>query len=149
MDGRRERANVSVEEHEQLRRDFAALKEQFEAADGVLSAIGRSAGDPETVLNSVVESACRLCRAQAAHLYLLEGGFFRLITSIGSSEEAIRFLGEYPMRLDRETLIGRVGLNRRTQQIPDVLADPDYGAFDLQRVGGYRTVVGAPMLLDD
>jgi len=57
--------SVSVEEHEQLRRDFAALTEQFEAADGVLSAIGRSAGDPETVLRTIVESARRLCRSQA------------------------------------------------------------------------------------
>jgi signal transduction histidine kinase/ActR/RegA family two-component response regulator len=149
MDDRRQLARVSVEEHEQLRRDFAALKEQFEAADGVLSAIGRSAGDPETVLTTIVESACRLCRAPAAHLYLLEGGVYRLITSVGVSEESIRFLGEHPMRLDRESLLGRVGLDRRTQQIPDVLADPDYGVFDLQRVAGYRTLVGAPMLLDD
>ena len=149
MDDRRERASVSVEEHEQLRRDFAALQEQFEAADGVLSAMGRSAGDPETVLSGVVESARRLCRAQAAHLYLLEGGFFRLITSIGVDEESIRFLGEHPMRLHRESLLGRVGLDRRTQQIPDVLADPDYGAHDLQRIAGYRTLVGAPMVLDD
>src|SRR3954451_5210359 len=91
MDEHGECVSVTVEEHEQLRRDFAVLKEQFDAVDGVLSAIGRAAGDPETVLNSVVESAGRLCRAQAAHLYLLEDGFFRLITSIGVSQEAIRF----------------------------------------------------------
>ncbi|HEX3295794.1 MAG TPA: GAF domain-containing protein [Nocardioides sp.] len=141
--------SVSVEEHEQLRRDFAALTEQFEAADGVLSAIGRSAGDPETVLRTIVESARRLCRSQAAFLYLLEDGVYRLNTSTGVGEEAIRFIAEHPMAVGRETLIGRVGLDRRTQQIPDVLTDPDYGAFDLQRIGGYRTTMGAPMLLDD
>jgi signal transduction histidine kinase/ActR/RegA family two-component response regulator len=69
--------------------------------------------------------------------------------STGVSEAAIRFINEHPMALDRDTLIGRVGLERRAQQIPDVLTDPDYGAFDLQRVGGYRTTIGAPMLLDD
>jgi len=141
--------SVSVEEHERLRRDFAALTEQFEAADGVLSAIGRSAGDPETVLSTIVESARRLCRSQAAFLYLLEVGVYRLNTSTGVGEEAIRFIAEHPMAVGRETLIGRVGLDRRTQQIPDVLTDPDYGAFDLQRIGGYRTTMGAPMLLDD
>ena len=128
MSDRRE--HVSVEQHEQLRRDFVALQEQFEAADGVLSAIGRSAGDPETVLSTIVESACRLCRSQAAHLYLLEGGLYRLIKSTGLTEEAIRFISEHPFVIDRETLIGRVGLDRVTQQIPDVLSDPDYGAFD-------------------
>src|SRR3954451_8676172 len=139
MEDRRAQETVGLEEHEQLRRDFAALQEQFEAADGVLSAIGRSAADPETVLTTIVESALRLCRSHAAYLCVLEDGFYRLIKSTGLAEDAIRFLGEHPMRLDRESLLGRVGLERRAQQIPDVLADPDYGAHDLQRIAGYRT----------
>jgi signal transduction histidine kinase/ActR/RegA family two-component response regulator len=148
MEGRRERDTVSLEEHERLQRDFAALEEQFEAADEVLSAIGRSAADPETVLTTIVESARKLCRSQAAFLYLLNDGVYELIKSTGVNSESIRYIAEHPMVVDRETLIGRVGLDRRTQQIPDVLADPDYGAFELQRLGGYRTTMGAPMLLD-
>ena len=146
---RPERDSVSVEEHERLRRDFDALRDQFEAADEVLSAMGRSAADPETVLTTIVESARRLCRSQAAHLYLLEDGVYQLIKSTGLTEESIRFIAEHPMPVDRDTLIGRVGLDRRTQQIPDVLADPEYGRHDLQRVAGFRTTMGAPMLLDD
>jgi signal transduction histidine kinase/ActR/RegA family two-component response regulator len=146
---RPERASVSVEEHERLRLDFAALKDQFEAADQVLSAMGRSTADPETVFATVVESARRLCRSQAAHLYLLEDGVYRLLKSTGLSEESITVIAEHPMPVDRDTLIGRVGLDRRTQQIADVLADPDYGRHDLQRVAGFRTTMGAPMLLDD
>jgi signal transduction histidine kinase/ActR/RegA family two-component response regulator len=150
MSDRHEERDGSREELDQLRRDLAALQEQFEAADEVLSAIGRSAADPETVLNTVVESARRLCRSPTAFLYLLQDdGYYGLMTSTGASEAAIRFIDEHPMALDRDTLIGRVGLERRAQQIQDVLTDPDYGAFDLQRVGGYRTTVGAPMLLDD
>jgi signal transduction histidine kinase len=149
MSDRREQDSVSREEHEQLRSDLAALQDQFEAAGEVLSAMGRSASDPDTVLTTIVESARRLCRSDAAHLYLLEGGRYRLIQSSGLSEETIRFIHEHPQRLARETLLGRVGLDRRTQQIPDVLTDPDYGAFPLQRVAGYRTTMGAPMLVDD
>jgi signal transduction histidine kinase len=149
MEGRFEHDTVAFEEHARLQRDFAALSEQFEAADEVLSAIGHSAGDPDAVLSTIVESARRLCRSQTAFLYMLEDGYFQLMKSTGASEEAIRFINEHPMALGRETLIGRVGLERRTQQIPDVLTDPDYGAFDLQRVAGYRTTMGAPMLIDD
>jgi signal transduction histidine kinase/CheY-like chemotaxis protein len=141
--------HVSVEEHEQLRRDFLALTEQFEAADGVLAAIGRSGTDPDAVLSTIVESARNLCRSEAAYLCVLEGGFYKLIKSVGVSDESIRFIAEHPMSVDRETLGGRVGLERRTQQIPDVLDDPDYGRFDLQRIAGYRTTMGAPMILDD
>ena len=140
---------VSAAEHERLERDFAALVDQFEAANEVLSAMGRSAGDPDTVLTTVVESARRLCRSQAAHLYLLEDGVFRVIKAVGLSEESLRFITENPYPLDRRTLAGRVGLDRMAQQIPDVLADPDYGRLDLQRVAGFRTTMGAPMLLDD
>ena len=51
--------------------------------------MGRSAGDPDAVLTTIVESARRLCRSQAAHLYLLEDGVYRLIKSVGLSEESI------------------------------------------------------------
>ncbi len=146
---RPERDKVSAEEPERLRRDLDALRDQFDAADEVLSAIGRSASDPETVLTTIVESARRLCRSDASHLYLLEEGVYQLIKSTGLTEESIRFIAEHPMPVDRDTLIGRVGLDRRTQQIPDVLADPEYGRHDLQRVAGFRTSMGAPMLLDD
>jgi signal transduction histidine kinase/CheY-like chemotaxis protein len=136
-------------EHEQLQREFAALTEQFAAANEVLSAVGRWAGDPERVLSTIVESARRLCDSDAAHLYLLEGGHYRLTKAVGLTDESIRYIVDHPMPLDRLTLIGRVGLDRITQQIADVLADPDYGARDLQRIAGFRTTMGAPMLIDD
>jgi signal transduction histidine kinase/CheY-like chemotaxis protein len=141
--------SVGAAEHAQLQRSFAELKDQFDAANEVISAMGRSAGDPDTVLTTIVESALRLCRSQAAHLYLLQDGVYQLIKAVGLSDESIRFIAEHPMPMDRGTLIGRVGLDRTTQQIADVLADPDYGRHDLQRVAGFRTTMGAPMLLDD
>src|SRR3954466_14949088 len=147
-DPTRDPAPVSVEDHERLLQDLAALREQFEAADEVLSAMGRSATDPDTVLSTIVASARRLCRSDAAHLYLLHDGVYQLNQTIGISEDAISYIAEHPLPLDRHTLLGRVGLDRRTQQIPDVLADPEYG-YDLQRIAGYRTLLGAPMLVDD
>jgi signal transduction histidine kinase/ActR/RegA family two-component response regulator len=140
---------VSADEYERLRRSYAALQDQFDAANEVLSAVGRSAGDADTVLTSIVESARRLCRSDAAHLYLLDDGVYRLIKAVGLSDESIAYIAEHPMPMDRDTLIGRVGLDRKTQQIPDVFADPDFGRLDLQRVAGFRTTMGAPMIVDD
>ncbi|HEY0617856.1 MAG TPA: GAF domain-containing protein, partial [Kribbella sp.] len=139
---------VSPMEHERLQRNFAALNEQFAAANEVLSAIGRSAGDPDTVLTTIVESARRLCRSQAAILYLLQDNVYQPIKSVGLTAESAQYMTDHPMPMDRETLIGRTGLDRTTQQIADVLADPDYGRQDLQRVAGFRTSMGAPMLVD-
>jgi signal transduction histidine kinase len=140
---------VSAETHEQLLQDHAALKDQFEAASEVLWALGRSAGDPDAVLATVVDSARRLCRGHAAHLYVVEEGVFHLIKAVGMPEDAIELVAEHPMPIDRDTLIGRVALDRRAQQIPDVLADPEFRRYDIQRVAGFRTTMGAPMVLDD
>src|SRR3954451_7949774 len=86
-------------ESKRLRGRLAALTDQFAAANEVLSAVGRSAGDPDTVLTTVVESACRLCRSQAAQLYLLEGSHFHLSKAVGSSEETFRYLIDHPTPL--------------------------------------------------
>jgi signal transduction histidine kinase/ActR/RegA family two-component response regulator len=140
---------VSAEEHERLRRSHTALQDRLDAANEVLAAVGRSAGDADTMLTTIVESACRLCRSDAAHLYLLEDGLYSLSKAVGVSPETIDYIIEHPMPMNRETLIGRVGLERRTQQIPDVVADPEFGRHELQRVAGFRTTMGAPLILDD
>ena len=141
--------SVEVAERKRLEQSHAALTDQFEAANEVLVALGRSAGDPDTVLTTIVESARRLCQSQAAHLYLLEDGVYRLIKAVGLSKESVAYIAEHPMPIDRDSLIGRVGLDRTTQQIPDVLADPAYGRQDLQRVAHFRTTMAAPLVIDD
>ena len=79
---------VDAQEHARVLKNFVDLSDQFAAANEVLSALGRSAGDPDAVLTTVVESARRLCRSQAAHLYVLEDGVYRLIKAVGLSEES-------------------------------------------------------------
>jgi signal transduction histidine kinase/CheY-like chemotaxis protein len=140
---------VSAEDHAALSRDLRALREQFEAANEVLASLGRFTGEPDQVLQTILDSACRLCRADASLLYYLEDDVYRLVHSVGVDDETVTYLIEHPLSLDRKTLSGRVGLARTAGQIADVLADPDYGRLDLQRVAGFRTTMGAPMLLDD
>ncbi len=140
---------VDTAEHARVVNDYAALSDQFAAASEVLSALGRSAGDPDTVLTTVVENARRLCQAQAALIYVIEGGLYRLMWAADASEAAIQYLTENPIPQDRNTLIGRVALDRKAGHIPDVLADAEYGLHDLQRVAGYRSVMAAPMVVDN
>ena len=70
-----------------------------------------------------------------AQLYLFDGTYYRLSKSVGVSEES-RLIVEHPLLADRNTLAGRVGLDREIQQIPDVLADPDYGRRDIAETRG-------------
>ena len=130
-----------------LRRDLVEAKTQLAATSEVLTALGRSASDLDAILGTVVENAKRLCYADVAQIHLLEGHSYRLAArSAGLTEEFVDYILRNPILLDRSTLIGRVGLDRRTQQIVDVLADPDYGRQDAQLMAGYRTIMGAPML---
>ena len=137
------------EEVERLRRDLAEAREQQAATSGVLAVLGRATSDLDAVLETVVDSARRLCRADIALIFLLEGDAYRLAIASGPlTEEDRAYLAQHPLAQDRGTLTGRVGLERRPQQIADVLADPEYGRLDIQRHGGFRTTMGVPMLLD-
>ena len=78
-------SGVSEAEYERLRRDYADATEQFAAANEVLTALGRSSFDPDAVLHTVIESARRLCRCQAAQIYLIDGDQFVLAASVGLS----------------------------------------------------------------
>jgi signal transduction histidine kinase/DNA-binding response OmpR family regulator len=136
-------------EIEQLRRELAGARDQLAATSEVLAVIGRSASDLEGVLETVVKSARKLCGADAGQVFLVDGDRYRLAYGSGMTPEYREFIANNPFVLDRKTLAGRVGLDRRATQITDVLADPDYGRPDAQRVAGFRTIMGVPMLLDD
>ena len=131
-----------------LRLDLQEAREQLAATSEVLSALGRSASDTDVVLDTLVDSARRLCRADVAQIHLLDGEVYRLARSSGVSDEFADYIARHPAPADRGSLAGRVGLDRRAQQIADVLSDPDYGRQDMQRIAGFRTIVGAPMLFD-
>jgi len=137
-------------ENEVLRRDLADAREEIVATNEVLAAMGRSASDLDLGLDTIVESARRLSRSDAAFLYqLTERGVFRLARTTGQlPNDVVHYLEESPPPNDRSSHCGRVALERRAMQIRDVLADPDYGRTEAQRLAGYRTLMGAPMLLE-
>jgi signal transduction histidine kinase/CheY-like chemotaxis protein len=136
-------------EIERLGVELAEAREQLAATSEVLAAIGRSVSDLDAVLETVVESARRLCGADAGTVLLVDGDRYRMAYASGMTSKHREFMVTNPLILDRETLAGRVGLDRRAAQITDVLADPEYGRTDVQRAGGFRTIMGVPMLLDD
>src|SRR5689334_4959644 len=133
---------------ERLADELAEVREQLGATSEVLAVIGRSASDLDRVLETVVESARKLCGANAGQVFLAYGDRYRLVYGSGMTAEYREFIASNPVVLERGSLVGRVGLDRRATQITDVLADPDYGQAEAQRVAGFRTIMGVPMLLD-
>jgi signal transduction histidine kinase len=112
----------------------------------VLKVISRSTFDLQTVLNTLVESAARLCEANMAVIGRPKGQSYYWEATYGFTPELAEFVANHPAQIDRGTVSGRVLLERKFVQIPDVLADPEYTYSAGPKLGGYRTVLGVPLL---
>ena len=128
---------------------LAEARQQQAAASEVLALMGESRVDLQVVFDTVVENATKLCRADAGHIYIREGGTYRVGVAIGGSPEYRDLLAGNPIEAGKSTLVGKVALERRTVHIPDVVADPDYSWAEALEAGGQRTMLGVPMLAGD
>jgi GAF domain-containing protein len=131
-------------------RDLEQLRLQQRAVVDVLRAVARSDG-LTPVFEAIVEAATRICDAEFGSLYLAEGDLFRAAVGVYSgtgSKEQFEYEREHPHRRGRTTMVGRVAVTGELVHIPDVLADPDY-SWEGQRLGGYRSLVGLPILVDE
>jgi hypothetical protein len=93
-----------------------SLQQQTATAD-VLKVISRSAFDLQTVLDTLVESAARLCDADEGTIFQPRDGVYRLAASCGISPKRREFFDNHSFRPGTETTTGRVLLEGKTIHI--------------------------------
>jgi two-component system NtrC family sensor kinase len=140
--------NVRLFDEVQARtNDLSESLQQQTATSDVLKVISRSAFDLQAVLDTLVESAARLCEADMAAITRQQGEEYFRAGSYGFSSEFIDYVRNIPVKPERATITGRTLLEGKVTHVPDVHADPDYTFSEAQRLSGDpRTFLGVPLL---
>jgi two-component system NtrC family sensor kinase len=143
-----DQAAIAIENTRLFDETREALERQTATGD-VLKIISRSSVDLETVLETLVETVARLCRADQVYMFHLRHDLWHLIADYGLSIEAREYFKTHPFTPGRGSTSGRAAMELRAVSIADVLQDPEYTLSEGQAIAGYRSTLGVPLLREN
>jgi signal transduction histidine kinase/HAMP domain-containing protein/predicted transcriptional regulator with HTH domain len=140
-----DQAAIAIENVRLFNETKEGLEQQTAIAE-ILRVISASPSDVLPVLDAIAERAARLCDASSASMYLIEGNTLRHLASKGPSPDPVSHVET--LTINRDSLAGRAVLERKTIQLPDLLAAADEFplSYELAKRFGHRAVVVMPLL---
>jgi GAF domain-containing protein len=141
-------SSSSADELARVTWELHAAREQYAAISEVLRVISQSNFDLQAILQSLAETAARLCRSDGAVIFQLKGGVYHFAAGYSLSSAFLEIERRSVISPGPETVIGRAAMTRKVARIDDALADQLYEKKDDARVEGNRSMIGVPLLRD-
>ena len=127
-----------------LTRERDELLEQQKATADLLGIISRSKFKLQPVLQTVVDTAVRLCYAMSDEIFLLDKGVYRF--AVGCNLDPVYVQRQKPIAPGPGTMVGRTAMSRQVERIDDLLSDPSYTLKEDAKIGGARSMIGVPLM---
>jgi signal transduction histidine kinase len=126
--------------------DLTESLEQQAATSEVLNVISRSKFDLQPILQSVVDTAARLCRADTAVIFKLDQGIYRFAAGYCVDPQYMEIERATPITPGPGTVVGRAAMRREAVQIVDAMEDPLYEKKADAEIAQVRSMIGVPLM---
>ena len=129
-----------------LTRELKEARDRERATAEVLSAISRSKFELQSILQTVVDAASQLCRADVSVIFRLEGGIYRFAAGYSLDPAYLEHERQTPISPGPGTVVGRAAMSREVVQIEDAWTDPLYVQKAAVKIAGGRSMIGVPLM---